>query len=204
MQENKTVDDKENLAQRLEKVDVDSANIIRNADSKLKQLSTPFFRVGKIYRVSQSLTTRPLVIFIGIDEKDFAAVLNANPDGYFELAKKSELVLETRDLKLDYAKTFLETVESKNKRLLILQNVKDIKERPNLDETKKKEFVAFQSKYEKIIVPPYVNDSIPYEATFFVVKKQDLVRLDLYVSADGKIEIKDTVLEKNILIPYAL
>ena len=197
-------DDKELLARRVEKIDTNSASVIRSADSKIEQLSTPFFRVGKIYRVSKFLPTRPLVIFIGVDDKDFTVVLNANREGYFELAEKAGLLLERRDVRLDYIRTYLETVESKDKRLQILQSVSDIKERPNLDEAEQKEFAEFQAKYEKTIQPPQINESIPYKAIFFVVKGQDLVRLDITLMPDGKITPEETVLEKNLLIPYAL
>ena len=192
------------LARRVAKIDARTAEVIRSASSEITVLPTPFLRTGKIYRVAKFLPTRPLILFIGADDQNFTIVLNANPQGYFALAKNAGLLLQKPEERLDYVTTYLTTVESPNQRLQILHSVKELKSRPNLNATEKIAFAKFQSQYEKTIMAPIINNTIPYQAIIFAIKNQDLLRLNVTLSADGKITFTETVIEKNLLIPYAM
>lgn len=203
-QENKKVIDREKLAEKVKKIDEDTAETIRNEDTEISTLDTPFLRNGKIYRIKETLPTRPVITYLGCTDKDFCAVLNADPQAFFEFVEKANVSLEKRDLRLRYVEVYLETVESKNKRLEILQSVKDIESRPGLSDEQRQKFEEFQTKYREIITAPKVTDSFPSTAVFFVIKEQNLVKLELTITSDGKIQMKEIVLEKDLLIPYAL
>ncbi len=195
-------DEKELLAKRFERDDPDTAALLRAPETKIERVATPFLKNGRIYRVSKFAPTRPIVLFVGLDDKDFAVKLNANEAGYFELADKAGLNIQNNESRVAYVLVFLETVVKKNKRLQILESASQIKERPNLDAKKKKEFQEFLAKYESTVKPPKSGDGGIVD--IFAVKEQDLVKLSATVSVGGKIDIKETILEKDILIPYAM
>ncbi len=204
-QENKKVSDREKLAEKVEKTDEDTAQIIRDEDTEISLLDTPFLRNARIYRLKEILPTKPVMTYLGcINEKDFCVTLNANPKGFFELIEKAGVLLEKQDLRVKYAEVYLETVESKNKRFDILQSVKDIEPRPGLTDEEKQKFEQFQTKYAAVITAPQATNSFPSTAVFFVVKEQNLVKIELVISPDGKIQMNEIVLEKDLLIPYSL
>ncbi|MGB7069386.1 MAG: hypothetical protein WBD22_07810 [Pyrinomonadaceae bacterium] len=197
------VDEKEELAKKVEKIDADTAAVIRSENSKLTTLPTPFYRSGKIYRVEKFAPTRPIIRYIGVGDDDFTTILNANEKGFFELADKAGISIEPREARAEYLKTFLETVVAGNKRLQIVGSVKEIKPRPNLDDAKNEELKQFYRKYEKTVVPVKCSDAMPSSCVVFAVKGQDLVRIDAKISFAGQVEMKVTILESNLLIPYA-
>lgn len=204
-QEEKQVsDNREILAKRVEGVDAETAQAIRDPKTEITKISTPFFPEGRILQASSFAPTHPIISYIGIDDKNFTVILNANAEGFFELAEKAHVTVEKKDVRLEYCKVFLETVLAPDKRLQVLKSVNDIEKRPNLSEAEEKQFEEFKEKYQKIITAPQISDAVPSKAVFFVIKKQDLVRLDLTVLLDGKIEVQEKVLEKELLIPYSL
>lgn len=59
-----------------------------------------------------------------------------------------------------------------------------------------------QRKFKEVIKAPECVDK---KCLFFVVKGQDLFELELLIHEDGKIQVvKETLLESDLLIPYAL
>lgn len=195
---------REKLAEQIEKTDANTAATIRNEKNSLEQVPTPFLKRGAVYCVTKFTPTRPVKIFIGSNEADFTAVLNANADAFAEFAASAGLLLDKRQLRLSYVQTYLEIVYSPAKRFQILQNINELEERPNLDIEGKQRFQAINVKYEKTIVAPQATDAVPYHATIFAVHSQNLVKLDLTIEHDGKITVQETILEKDLPIPYAL
>lgn len=193
--------DNEKLADILEKTDQRSSQLVRESGSTVETLITPFLRSGAIYQISKFLPTRLRVMFVGCDSVDSCNVLTGNPKAYFEFVEKAGFVGADSDQRLAYAISFLSIAYSPNKRLQILQSVSDLTERPNLKEDDRHRFVEFREKFAPIVKPPGCSDNT---CTIFVVKGQELVRLDLEIEYSGRISVKDEVLEKDILIPYAL
>lgn len=198
----KVSDEKELLAKRFEQKDPDTAAIIRAPETKIDRIPTPFLKNGRIYKVSRFAPTRPINIFVGVDDKDLAIKLNANEVGYFELADKAGLNISNGESRIAYVLVFLETVVKKNNRLEVIDSIGQVKERPNLDAEKQKEFQAFVKQFESIVKPPKSIESGIVE--LYAVKGQDLVKMSASVSVGGKIDIKETILEKDLLIPYAM
>ncbi|MBC7797372.1 MAG: hypothetical protein H7Z37_10905 [Pyrinomonadaceae bacterium] len=201
LQDNKM--NQEKLAQRVEKVDENIAKLVRDEKSKIERIATPFFKNGAIYKVEKFAPSRPIITFIGCDDKDFTVTLNANPEGYFDLATKSGLNLGSKDLRLNYILTFFATTKGAE-RFQVVEKIDDIKQRPNLDETNVKKFKEFRDKYAKTIAAPTVSDNTPHRAVIFAVKGQSLIKIDAVLSPDGKINLQETTLEKELLIPYSL
>jgi len=194
--------DKETLAERVEPLDATVSQVIRAENSQIQDMATPFLRDGIIYKVSKFAPTRPIIIFVGVVENDYTALIGGDAEKYFEFVKKAKVALDNDELRKAYILNFLEVTKSGSKRLQILESVADIKMRPNLNESQKKEFDEFQEKYKSVIKPLKKSEEGIYKV--FAVKKQDLVRIDLTIKQDGIIEKQETVLESDILIPYSL
>ncbi len=194
--------DKKTLAKRVEPTDTTAAQIIEAENSQIQEIETPFLRDGKIYKVSKFAPTRPIILYVGANGNDYTALIGGNPEKYFEFVEKAKLTLDSKEIRKMYVLNFLEVTKKQNERLQILESAADIKPRPNLSEAEQKEFADFQEKYRSIIKPVQQNESGIYE--IFAIKKQDLIRMDLTIKPDGTIDKKETVLESDILIPYAL
>jgi hypothetical protein len=193
--------DKETLAKRVEPLDETVSQIIRAENATIQEVTTPFLRDGKIFKVSKFAPTRPIIIFIGIVGDDFTYLIG-DEKKYFEFVKKSGVTLNSDELRKDYLLNFLEVTKAETERFQILESVADIKPRPNLNDDQKRQFAEFQEKYKSIIQPLKQGEEKTYK--IFAVKEQNLIQVDLTIKQDDTIEEHETVLESNLLIPYSI
>lgn len=193
--------DKQILAKRVEPIDPAVSQIISDKTSQIQQLSAPFLKNGVISKVSKFAPTRPIIVYIGTVEPDFTSIISSDPEKYFEFIRRAGLIESNNEARTAYLLNFLEVTNS-GKRLQILNSVDEIKQRPNLNDEQKAQFNEFHEKFRTIITAPKQSADGSY--VVFAVKGQDLVQLNLTIKEDKSIERKDTVLEKNLLIPYSL
>lgn len=201
VKEKKTMSDKEELAKKVQPVDPNVSTIIRDEGSKIKTLETPFLQNGAVFLVEKFAPTRMIQIYIGVVGES-AFLIGGNPEKYFEFAEKAKTNLDKSELKIAYLKNFLEVTQAGKGRFKVVESVDEIKERPNLTDKEKQKFAEFKNKFRGIIAPP--KDTGNSKFILFAVKKQDLVKLEMSLMPEGKIQIKETVEEKDILIPYAI
>lgn len=194
--------DKETLAKRVEPVDADVSRMIIDQKSQIKTVDTPFLKEGNIYLVSKFVPTRRIEIYIGVVGADFTQLIGGDEEKFYKFIQKAGLVLTNSELRLEYILNYLEITKSGGKRFQIVESVDEIKERPNLTDEQKQKFAEFQNKYRSIIQPPKQSSMDAFR--IFVIKDQDLVEYVITITEDNKIEKKETVLEKDLLIPYAL
>lgn len=150
------------------------------------------------------MRTRPIVFTIGSAGSGFTVFLASNPEGYIELAQKAGLRLDSSEMRLAYLTTFLETTRSFAHRFQILKSVNEIQPRPNLSEPDTHRFRELLDKYRSVIRPPQISDRIPWECVVFALRRQNLVRIELKLTADGRIQANEMILEENVPIPYTL
>ena len=193
--------DKETLAKRVESLDPTVSEIIKAENSQIQEVAAAFLRDGKIYKVSKFAPTRPIIIFVGVVGEE-TTYLIGDVEKYFDFVKKAEVLLSSEELRKNYLLNFLEVTESQNERLQILESITEIKPRPNLKDAQKQKFEDFQDKYKLTVQPPKSYENGIFK--IFAVKGQNLIRFDMAILQDGVIEKKETVLESDILIPYAL
>lgn len=193
--------DKQKLAEKIKPIDETVSAIILDQTSKLEQISTPFLKSGGIYKVSKFAPTRPLQIYIGEVEPDYATIIAGDQEKYFDFIRRAGLIADNNETRIEYFKNYLEIMHA-GKRLQIVSRVSEIQQRPNLDDSQKAKFAEFQQKFEKVISAPKRNDAGSYDV--YAVKGQNLVKFTMALKEDKTIEIKETVLEENLLIPYAL
>lgn len=194
--------DKKTLAERVRPLDATVSQMIEAENSQLQELDTPFLRDGKIIRVSKFAPTRTIMIYIGIVREDFTSLIGGDEEKYLEFAQKSGINLNNDELRKAYILNFLEITKSGGERLQVLESVSEIKPRPNLNDNQKEEFARFQEKYKSLVKPPKQNEAGKYEV--FAVRGQNLVRFDLSVEPNETIKKQETILEKDLLIPYAM
>lgn len=194
--------EKETLAKRVEPLDATVSQIIRDEAAKIETMATPFLRDGKIHKVSKFAPTRLIVIYIGIVGDDFTRLIGGDAERYFEFIGKAGVNLNNDESRRAYLLNYLEVTKAGSERLQILESVENVKMRPNLNDEQKRRFAEFQEKYRSVIKPPKQNEQGVYQ--IFVIRGQNLVRFDLTIKENDSIEERQTVLEKDILIPYAL
>lgn len=194
--------DKKTLAERVRPLDATVSQMIEAENSQLQELDTPFLRDGKIIRVSKFAPTRTIMIYVGIVGEDFTSLIGGDEEKYLEFAQKSGVNLNNDEMRKAYLLNFLEITKPGGERLQILESVSEIKPRPNLKDEQKEEFANFQEKYKSIVKSPKQNEAGKYEV--FAVKEQDLVRFDLTIAPNGSIKKDEKILEKDLLIPYAM
>ncbi len=203
--EKKTVNDKkENLAKRFEVSDPETAGLIRDNETEVTVVPTSFLRNGEVFLLNKFAKTRPVMVYVGIAGETFSVMLSGNPEGFsrFLASAKSEFV--SRDQQIEVARGFLEWTRSSDERLEIVERVQAISPRPNLNDIQKKAFEEFREKYSKIVVSPNCTGDDPIECSLYAVHEQDLVKIGLRIFQNGKVERSETVVEKDLLIPYAL
>jgi hypothetical protein len=191
--------DKETLAARVEKAIPDVAEKIRAERTTIDRIETPFFADGGIYRVMYPSKYRPITFVFGVARKDYAVPLAKNPKGFAELAQTAGLDLSTDSLRLSYVEAFLESTRDFQSRFQILRSFDDIELINKASEEEKRRYEDLKNKYRSTIKPPEVSGK---EINLFVLKRQDLLRLVATVSDDGKIDIKEEILEKDLPIAY--
>src|SRR5579863_6579195 len=104
--------DQENLAKRVASVSQELATIIRSPDTRIEQLSTPFFANASIYRVTHLAPTHPIVYTVGCAGSEYTVLLALNPDGFFELSSRAGFNLRSDEERVGYVITFLESTRN--------------------------------------------------------------------------------------------
>src|SRR5438270_533735 len=77
---------------------------------------TDFFGRGAVYHIACNGRYGPALFTCGVIEPDFAVPLGNNPKGFFQLAARAEVVLDTPERRDRYVATFLDTTKDLLKR----------------------------------------------------------------------------------------
>lgn len=187
------------ILEKIKRIDETLANKVQSRKARIEKIDTPFLNDGNIYQISEFTPTRPVVYYLGLSKKQ-EAFLNQNAESFYSFVKDAGINIDKKELRIEYVKTYLRVVYVPNQRLQILENIDEVKERPNLPEEKRKAFAEFKEKYSSIVKRPECSLT---NCILFAIKGQDLVRFDVKLDQE-KVEINEEVLEKQLLIPYAI
>jgi hypothetical protein len=194
--------DKETLAKRVETINPDVAAKVRAENSKIDQMETPFFAHGSIYRVTYFGPYRPITFVFGAgDDKSIVSLAN-NKKAFIEFAQNEGLRLDSDNLRLNYAETFLNSTRDFQSRFEIIRGFEDIKLINAPREDEKSRYAALRQEWEGKILPPKISGRSPSVVMFFALKRQDLVEIEVKVFDDGRLEDAEKILEKDIPIAY--
>ncbi len=198
--EKKIAMEKEELAKILDKTNKEIANLVRDPASKLETYG-PNIGNGTIVRISKFAPTRMIVHFVGVLSDQEAIVLTGDQEAFVDFARRSKAMLIRAEDRVAYGGEFILVAVSGGNRLQILESVSSITPRPGLNDAKSAMFAEFVAKYSGVIKPPACSGDV---CKYYAISDQDLVLFELTVNASGSVKFDKTVLEKDILIPYAM
>jgi len=199
-----TLMNKETLASRVQRLEPNLAEIIRSADTRIEVLETPFFRKGTIYLVVYMGPHHPLAFTVGCAEPDFTVLLPANPEGFVQLAGKSDLRLDSDRLRISYVIVFLESTRDFARRFQILNRFDDIQLIARPTEQEKQRYEKLRNAYESAVRPPtIILENEEWKVMVIALKGQDLVRLEIKLFDNGKVTVGESIIERDLPINYA-
>jgi len=200
---NTTAAERADLAARVEHIGKEAADLVRNPDAQVTRLATPFFRDGAVYRVIYNGRYHPIAFSVGTAERHYAIMLPLSPGGFFELAAKAGVSLDTPDSRVSYAEVFLESTRDFRRRFQIIKNASEIELLPNATPEQKKRYEALVDKYEPLIRAPRASSLSSGEIVLYALVGESLFEIRLKISGEGKIVRSDTVLERDLPITTA-
>lgn len=192
--------DKETLGKLVESTDPSVAALIRDDSSRIEVFGDPIGS-GTIYKVSKFAPTRMIIQYIGMPSANEAIILTADRAAFQRFAEASRALLARSEDRVAYGKAFLQIAVAGSKRFILLDSVNEVKPRPNLNEEQTKAFGEFVNKYSSIIKPATCSGE---QCKFYAIFGQDLVSFDLGIASNGKVTLEENVVERNLLIPYAM
>lgn len=198
--ESKIVMEKEVLANLLEPTNKSIADFVRDPATKMDAYG-PSVGKGSIYRISKFAPTRRIIHYVGVIQDAEALVLSGDPDEFAKFIERSNVSLLRPEDRLGLGKEFLTIAVAGAQRLQIIESVDSIKPRPGLDDARSAQFQAFVAKYTSIVKPPSCSGE---NCSYFAIAGQDLALFELKISTSGEITSEKKVLEKDLLIPYAM
>ena len=194
--------DKETLAKKVETINPEVAEKIRSEKSTIEQIETPFFRNGSIYRIIYLAPYRPITFVYGIAGEDFVVSLPNNQKNFIDLAQKADLKIDSDALRLNYVEVFLESTRDFQSRFQIIRQFDDIELINEPTEKEKENYDSLKTTYKAKIKPPEISGQSPSLIKLFVLKKQDLLHLNVKLSSEGHVDVEEEILETNLPIAY--
>ncbi len=191
------------LGTALAAVDEYYADLVARPSSEVSQHPAPFLRDYRIVRVEHFSPHKPVLFYAGFAPNKPAFLLTGNPDGYVQLAKNDNVVIDSPEWAVRYATTFLKVTRSMARLFYLVSSVDDLKFRPGLRAREAAAKAAFKAQYAAIIAPPAVqaNDN-GYLVVVYAVREQDLERHTLAVHRDGAIDDEIKRLEHDLPLVY--
>ncbi len=196
---------KEKLAQIFSKTDPTMISFFRMEGVVAETIATPFLRRGGIARLTNRATRVARPTYVGFVDDEFAEFLPGRREAYARLMAKAGLNIGTDSLKIALVQTFLETTAKQPSRFFILTSVRQIKARPGLTPTEEAAFGELTGKYLNVITPPSLRATgEAWLCVTYALVDRDLVQFDVSLGPNGALNVKETVLEKDLAIPYVM
>jgi len=167
---------------------------LRKPETVVEQIPTDFFSDGAIYRVSTRPPDRPRVYNLGVWGQESIILLNNEPDNYFELAANAGLRLNSGS-KVEYVTTLLDVTRDFTGGIQILHNIGDSWWLPSPSPEESRLRDELIGKYTNIVKGPSLSNDTGSTVIVYLIRDRALVKANAKVENDGRIEIKDEVLE---------
>ena len=186
---------RQELVQRAAKLGSPIRAALEKPETVVEPMPTSFFSDGGIYRVSTQPPDRPRLYVLGVWGTDGIRVLNADPEGYFDLAAHSGLKLSTGNDYVSYVTTFLDATRDFTGGVQVLNNIEESwwLPSPTPEETRKREEVI--ATYAKVVEAPKASHDSNSTVIVYCIRDRVLLRLKANVESTGKIQISEDVLE---------
>lgn len=184
------------LAQLVEPLNAEVARIIRDKDTEVHRLDTPFLLQGLIFRVDWYGASTPFSMTIGYARPDnYVVLLPANKAGFDELVAKAVLVLDREEQRIAFAVTQLEATRRFDETFVVLRSFGDLRPVPDPTSEEEERFRAIRRKYEPLIRLPRATGDGPWAMPIYVLWRNDLCLFTVTLDPAGDSTVTKEVLE---------
>jgi hypothetical protein len=192
------MDDRANLARLVEPLNAEAARLIRDPDTTVERMATPFLRDGVIFLVVYNGRFKPVGFTVGYARAgNFTVLLPVNPAGFNELVAKAGVSMETNALRLSYAVAELEATRRFDETFSVLHRFDDLRLVPSPTAEEEARSREIKQKYEHRIGLPQTSGNGPWELPIYVLSRNDLCLFTVTIEPDGTSKVSKTVLEAN-------
>jgi hypothetical protein len=196
---------KEELARIFSKTDLSMSSFFRMDGVVAEALATPFLVNGGIARVINRATRVPRPTYVGFAGHEYAEFLPGHRDAFARLVSKAGINIANDELRAGLIRTFLETTAKQPSRFFLLTSADEIQARPGLTPEEQGAFAEFIARYKNVIAaPPLQAADGKWSTVRYAIVDRDLVEFEVSLSPNGAVDVKETVLEKDLLIPYVM
>lgn len=193
------------LAKALRRISPDSAEMLEDKMTKVREYPASFLHRYKIYRVEHMGENKPTLFYVGYAKGEQPYMLTGSLENYVAMSKADPVSIGTADEAAQYIETSVETTRSMSYLIYLIKSVEEIDWRVGMDEEELAEKARLVEKYGKVIGPPAAEaDGQRWLATLYVMLNQTLQRYDFKVGRDGSLERKVTTLETAVPAVYGL
>lgn len=198
LQQEDVMSDRVPLARLVEPLNAEIARMIRDPDTEVHRLKTPFLAQGLIFRIDWSGPNKPFSLTIGYARRDnFTVLLPANTAGFNELVAKAGVVLDSDQQRVALAVTELETTRRFDETFVVLRSFEDLRLMANPTEQDQQRFREIRQKYGPVIRLPRAEGGGPWELPIYVLSRNDLCLFTVTLDPSGKSTVAQEVLVAN-------
>jgi hypothetical protein len=186
------------LAQLVEPLNAELARIIRDKDTEVHRLDTPFLLQGLIFRVDWYGPNTPFSMTVGYARRDnHVVLLAANKPGFDELVAKAVLTLDSEEQRIALAVTELEVTRRFEETFVVLRSFGDLRPVPTPTAEEEERIRAIRRKYEPLIQLPRAAGNGPWTMPIYVLSQDELCLFTVTLDVAGGTTIVKTVLEAH-------
>jgi hypothetical protein len=186
------------LAKRMAPLLPPFAEQMRSVPTKITPYQTDCLKQGVIYHSACNGKYGPSLMTVGLAEPNFTVLLAENPDGFYQLAAKVGLVLDTPERRNRYVWTFLDTTKSMSVRTQFLTKFPELRRTPETTPEDLERFQALKDKFGSVVQKLNLSAQEPWKGKAFALVLWDLVQYEVTLTPTGQITIAKTVLEKEM------
>ena len=190
--------EKSALVKLIESVSPSFAQKMQKEPTKITPYPADFLRRGEVLHIACNGPYGPSLMTVGYLAPDFIVSLGSNPEGFYQLAARGGLVLDTPERRARYVKTFLDTTKELHKRTQFLDKFPDLRKTPQTTPEELKRYQALKEQYDSLIRPLSLAPQPPWQGRTYALVIWDLVQYDVTLAADGKVTIATAVVEKTL------
>jgi hypothetical protein len=189
------------IARRFEATEPDLAARIRDPGTTAEDIPLPFLKPGQQFAEGITRTGRYPTKFPVLLEGDRATFLGDRPDELKRIARESGFRLDTPAAAVAYVAMLLRLGQPYSRRLMVLNKFTDVPLTTNPSAEERARYDALAAKYANVIRPPVaeVRNGVA-TGVAYVVHAQDLERVTFSVSPDGRADVRQDVLERDLPI----
>lgn len=184
------------LARFVQPVNAESARLIAHADTDVTRQVTPFLIDGAIFMVVHRGPYRPIGFTVGYARPDnWIGLLATDHQAFAELVRRAGVRLDSDPLRIQFARTLLETTRAFDRPFTVLRSWDDLKPVPAPTPAQVERLQELQRAYAERIALPQTRGPGPWRLPLYVLSGFDLELHTVTLEPSGAFEVSVTPLE---------